>query len=430
MTTTTTTTTARTTSQTTSPGTTRISTTTRTTTPGTTSRTTSPGVVTTSSRTTTPAVTTTRVSTTSGAVISGNPFVGVQPFANPYYASEILSLAIPSLPASLHAAASAVAKVPTFAWLDTRAKVEPLLGGNLAAIRALNQAGANPPIAGQFVVYDLPERDCAAAASNGELSLANNGLALYRQYIDSIRAKLIEYSDIKVILVIEPDSLANLVTNLNVPKCANAKDAYIQSTDYAVEQLNLPNVSAYLDGGHGGWLGWPANLPGAVTLFSDIYKNAGSPASLRGLAVNVANYNGWSLSTAPSYTTPNPNFDEKRYINAIGPQLAAAGFPARFIVDTGRNGVQPTAQLQQGDWCNVIGTGFGVRPTTNTGDALVDSFVWIKPGGESDGTSDTSAVRYDYHCGLADALKPAPEAGSWFQAYFEQLLRNANPAFP
>jgi Glycosyl hydrolases family 6 len=49
-----------------------------------------------------------------------------------------------------------------------------------------------------------------------------------------------------------------------------------------------------------------------------------------------------------------------------------------------RNGVQPTAQNQWGDWCNLKGTGFGVRPTVNTGDALADAFVWIKPGGECD----------------------------------------------
>ena len=71
----------------------------------------------------------------------------------------------------------------------------------------------------------------------------------------------------------------------------------------------------------------------------------------------------------------------------------------------------------------------GVRPTSNTGFEHTDAFVWVKPGGECDGTSDTSAARYDYHCGLSDALQPAPEAGQWFQAYFEQLLTNANPPF-
>lgn len=55
-----------------------------------------------------------------------------------------------------------------------------------------------------------------------------------------------------------------------------------------------------------------------------------------------------------------------------------------LTAEIGRNGVQPTAQQAWGDWCNLIGTGFGVRPTTNTGDALEDAFVWIKPGGEGD----------------------------------------------
>src|SRR4051794_24571800 len=31
-----------------------------------------------------------------------------------------------------------------------------------------------------------------------------------------------------------------------------------------------------------------------------------------------------------------------------------------------------------------MGTGFGNRPSTNTGDALLDAFVWVKPGGECD----------------------------------------------
>jgi cellulose 1,4-beta-cellobiosidase len=49
--------------------------------------------------------------------------------------------------------------------------------------------------------------------------------------------------------MIEPDSLANLVTNLNVAKCANAQSAYLECTNYAVTQLNLPNVAMYLDAG-------------------------------------------------------------------------------------------------------------------------------------------------------------------------------------
>jgi cellulose 1,4-beta-cellobiosidase len=38
-------------------------------------------------------------------------------FIKPYYASEVQSLAIPSLPSSLVAKASAVAKIGSFVWL-------------------------------------------------------------------------------------------------------------------------------------------------------------------------------------------------------------------------------------------------------------------------------------------------------------------------
>lgn len=223
----------------------------------------------------------------------------------------------------------------------------------------------------------------------------------------------------------EPDSLANMVTNLNVAKCSGAQSTYIALTEYAISTLNLPNVAMYMDAGHAGWLGWPANIGPAATLFAQVYKAAGSPAAVRGLATNVANYNGFDLATCPSYTQGDANCDEKKYVNALAPLLTSAGFPAHFIMDVSRNGVQPTKQQAWGDWCNVIGTGFGVKPTTNTGDALEDAFVWVKPGGECDGTSNQSATRYDYHCGMADALQPAPEAGTWFEAYFEQLLTNA-----
>ncbi|GKZ31233.1 hypothetical protein AbraIFM66950_011524 [Aspergillus brasiliensis] len=380
---------------------------------------------------TTTQTSTVSASPTTTASASGNPFSGYQLYVNPYYSSEVASLAIPSLTgslSSLQAAATAAAKAPSFVWLDTAAKV-PTMADYLADIKSQNAAGASPPIAGQFVVYDLPDRDCAALASNGEYSIADDGVAHYKSYIDSIREILVEYSDVHTILIIEPDSLANLVTNLNVAKCANAESAYLECTNYALTQLNLPNVAMYLDAGHAGWLGWPANLQPAANLFASVYKNASSPATVRGLATNVANYNAWTISSCPSYTQGNSVCDEQQYINAIAPLLQAQGFDAHFVVDTGRNGKQPTGQQAWGDWCNVINTGFGVRPTTSTGDALADAFVWVKPGGESDGTSDSSATRYDAHCGYSDALQPAPEAGTWFQAYFVQLLTNANPAF-
>ncbi|KAI1767896.1 carbohydrate-binding module family 1 [Hypoxylon sp. FL1150] len=400
-----------------------------TTTTGVTTTSTSTKATTTKPTTTIGTTTATKVTTTAPASSgtagwSGNPFSGVAMWTNSYYASEVTAYAVPTLGAG----AAAVAKVPSFMWLDTRDKVD-LMATTLADIRAANKAGASPPNAGIFVVYDLPDRDCAAAASNGEYSITDGGVAKYKAYIDAIADLANTYSDVRLLLVIEPDSLANLVTNMNVAKCSNAQSAYLECTSYALKTLNLPNVAMYLDAGHAGWLGWPANLSPAAKLFAQVYTDAGSPAALRGLATNVANYNAWQVSSCPSYTQGNANCDESSYVTALAPLLSAAGWDAHFITDTGRSGKQPTGQKQWGDWCNAVGTGFGTRPTAETGSDVLDAFVWVKPGGECDGTSNTTATRYDYHCGLSDALQPAPEAGSWFEAYFEQLYNNANPPF-
>ena len=95
-----------------------------------------------------------------------------------------------------------------------------------------------------------------------------------------------EFPDVRVVAVIEPDSLANLVTNLNVQKCANAQTVYKNSVTYALKQLSSVGVFQYLDAGHAGWLGWPANIAPAAQLFASLFKAAGSSPFIRGLATS------------------------------------------------------------------------------------------------------------------------------------------------
>ncbi|KAG5654138.1 Beta-glucosidase cel3A [Sphagnurus paluster] len=377
------------------------------------------------SKTTSTPTTSSSGSTPSTTPAAGNPYTGYQIYLTPYYADEVKAAAAKISDATQKAKALKVADIPTFTWFDVVAKA-PTLGTYLADASAKGKASGQKYLV-QIVVYDLPDRDCAALASNGEFSIAKDGLNKYYDYIDQLVAQIKKYPDVRVVAVIEPDSLANLVTNLNVAKCSGAQTAYKQGTIYALKQLNAVGVYMYLDAGHAGWLGWSANLTPAAQLFSQLYKDAGSPAYLRGLATNVANYNALSAGSPDPITQGNSNYDEIHYINALAPALAAGGFPAHFIVDQGRSGVQNIRQ-QWGDWCNVKGAGFGTRPTLNTGSSLIDAIVWVKPGGECDGTSDTSSPRYDAHCGLSDAAPNAPEAGTWFQSYFETLVKNANPA--
>ena len=96
--------------------------------------------------------------------------------------------------------------------------------------------------------------------------------------------------------------------------------------------------------------------------------------------------------------------NEEKYVALFGAALNTAGMPNHAIVDTGRSG-NPGGRLEWGDWCNVVDSGFGRQPSADTGADLADAFVWVKPGGESDGTSDSSAERFDSFCGKADAYQ-------------------------
>ncbi|KAI0093900.1 cellobiohydrolase II [Irpex rosettiformis] len=355
---------------------------------------------------------------------ANNPWTGYQIYLSPYYANEVAAAAKAISDSTLAAKAASVAQIPTFTWLDSVSKI-PDLQQYLSDASALGKSSGQKQLL-QIVVYDLPDRDCAAKASNGEFSIANNGQANYENYIDQIVAAIKQFPDVRVVAVIEPDSLANLVTNLSVQKCANAQTTYLACVNYALKQLSAVGVYSYMDAGHAGWLGWPANLTPAAQLFAKVYSDAGKSPFIKGLATNVANYNALSAATPDPITQGDPNYDEIHYINSLSPALTSAGFPATFIVDQGRSGQQNLRQ-QWGDWCNIKGAGFGTRPTTNTGSSLIDSIVWVKPGGECDGTSNSSSPRFDSTCALSDAAQPAPEAGTWFQSYFETLVSKANP---
>jgi len=68
------------------------------------------------------------------------------------------------------------------------------------------------------------------------------------------------WPNVPVALIIEPDSLPNLVTNANLTTCQASAQGYKDGVAYALKNLNLPNVAMYIDAGHGGWLGWDANI--------------------------------------------------------------------------------------------------------------------------------------------------------------------------
>ena len=387
---------------------------------------------------------------------------------------------------------SKVAQYPTAVWLDRIATVTGGTGVTHTMDWYLDQALAQQTSSGkqvvaEFVVYDLPNRDCSALASNGELLIANDGLNQYKtKYIDPIYSLISnsKYASLRLSLIIEPDSLPNLLTNLSFAKCAeaNSTGAYMAGVQYAINKLHsLSNVYTYVDVAHSGWLGWDSNFGPFVNLMGTLaggltegYKG------VDGIISNTAN----TTPTVEPYMTANQQIggqpvrsatffqwnqyiDDQSYVLAMRTALIAKGYPSTLgaLIDTSRNGwggaARPTGpststdlntfvnasridkRPAKGDWCNQNGAGLGSRPTANP-TAGMDAYVWIKPPGESDGSS--SAIPNDQGKGFdqmcdpsypgnslnnnmpTNALPNAPISGAWFEAQFEQLVQNAYPA--
>jgi cellulase/cellobiase CelA1 len=457
---------------------------------------------TTSAQTTTTAgqTTTTSAQTTTttggGGQHAENPYAGARLYINPDWAAQVQAQATAD-GGTLGQQEARVAQFSTAVWLDRIAAVTGgsgvtrTLQGHLD--EAVRQMGTGSPVAITIVVYDLPNRDCAALASNGELLIAQNGLNIYKtQYIDEI-ARIIgsnaAYRNLRIVAVVEPDSIPNLVTNLSTPACAeaNSTNAYRDGVRYAITKLRaFTNVYQYLDIAHSGWLGWDTNFNPAVDRFVQLLdSNQGGPglASVDGFITNTANYTpttepfipdnnatigGQQIKSATFYEF-NPYNSELAYAQALRTAFVNRGMPAgtAMLIDTSRNGWggpnRPTQaststdlntwvnasridrRPHRGGWCNQNGSGIGARPTTQSPAAGIDAFVWIKPPGESDGVSsdipdpNDPNKKFDAICDPnaqnrynsafpTNALPDAPHAGRWFPAEFQMLVRNAFPA--
>ncbi len=361
--------------------------------------------------------------TTPHAPTNMNPFEGARMYVNPDYAKSVEALI------ASHAGEAELLKkmaaIPTAIWMSSIADTKNLPRYLDDALRQ-QKADAKPTVT-TVVVYDLPNRDCNAAASAGELAATPDGEARYqRDFIDVIAAAFAAHPDQRIAVVLEPDSLGNLVTNLVNPTCQVAEGIYKRGIAYAIAKLSLPNVFIYLDAAHSGWLGWPKNLTRSIPVFKEVMDMAGGVDRVRGFAFNVSNYNPAKNPTnAPRDPASAPN-DELEYVADFSRALSAAGITGKaFVIDTARNG-KPFIRGTSGNWCNIKGAGLGERPATAPSPG-VDAYLYIKPPGESDGTSDAKASRFDRNCASDDATPGAPEAGKMFDSYLITLLKNATP---
>jgi cellulose 1,4-beta-cellobiosidase len=321
----------------------------------------------------------------------------------------------------------------TGVWLVRRDLV-PVAEAALSQAR-IQGAASGKPIVTTFVVYNLPDRDCAANASAGELVLDQDGLQRYKsEFVDKIAEIFLKYPEQRISVVLEPDSLPNLVTNQGVRRCnERVFQGYRDGVAYALQKLSLPNVAIYLDAGHAGWLGWDNNRRQMAQIFREVLEKAGGTQLIRGFATNVSNYTPLvepdkSIENQSSpYFGWNPAMDELTYVSLLRRDLESQGLSGKsFLIDTGRNG-NPRARKVWGNWCNVANASLGTPPTVKPAEGI-DAYVWIKPPGESDGSAVRESAQQpkDPSCASPDSLPDAPLAGELFLEHLVRLVTNSS----
>ncbi len=319
-----------------------------------------------------------------------------------------------------------------------------------------------------LVAYNIPFRDCAQFSAGGATTVAE-----YEAWIDGFAAGI---GDSEALVILEPDGLgiipwykqfrglASEATDYEWCQPAEADEATADDDrfamlNYAVDALKAhPNVRVYLDGTHSAWLG---SGDAAHRLSQAGVERAD------GFFVNVSNYRltehlekygtwiakclwfatdpgSWGYGhfdwCASQYFPADPNdfstwtLTDQWYVDNVESQTwvpypGDAGL-TRFVIDTSRNGQghwTPTASYPDPqDWCNPPDRGLGMRPTADTGHALIDAYLWVKIPGESDGECTRglgpAGTTVDPEWGLID-----PAAGEWFPEMALDLAHNANP---
>lgn len=114
------------------------------------------------------------------------------------------------------------------------------------------------------------------------------GMWEYReQFVRPFARLLAQYESlgVPVSVILEPDSLPNLVTNGQNPRCGIAtRQAYTEGVAFAISHIATvaPRTYIYADAGHGGWLGWDRMAAAFIKL---VCVDLGvSPRLLRGFA--------------------------------------------------------------------------------------------------------------------------------------------------
>lgn len=252
-----------------------------------------------------------------------------------------------------------IATTPSGIWLTAGRT------NTAAHIRSIVEASTRAGTVPVFVLYYHPTIQCADFATRKDEYTKN-----YLARIGEVASAL---STARAVVVLEPDATA-----LKPCLYDTAGESNLLAASLRILDKQAPNTRTYLDAGHAVWIA-PQEM--AERLVRSGIEHAD------GFSVNVSNY----IDTARS--------------TEYGAAISAAVGGKHFVIDTSRSGKGPTATYE---WCNARDRALGTVSTTNTGHALVDALLWVKPPGESDGS-----------------CSGGPREGSWWREYAVELAKNA-----
>lgn len=365
--------------------------------------------------------------------------------------------------------------------MESRSRGVWLTGGSPAEVqrrvRSTTVTAARQGAVPVLVAYNLPGRDCTGYSAGG----AHDATA-YRSWIRGFAAGL---GSRPAVVILEPDSLGLLPSSCGQPASSypfTDSGRYALLREAVAALTTDPQANVYLDGTHSAWQ--PVGTITQRLLLAGVRR-------AQGFFLNVSNYqptrelldygawvsdciamvtdatnpyHGKASRCASQYSPATQDrfgtwrLTTQWYARHMGDAVATT----HFVLDTSRNGRgapsmaryaaspfnQPAdvvARLSAGSWCNPPGAGLGYRPTADTGHALVDAYLWVKPPGESDGqcSAQGGARAWDYGAytrpgwpsttGDQQTFDPLwgmvdPPAGQWFPRQALRLAELARPS--
>ncbi len=268
----------------------------------------------------------------------GNPFKDVKLWVDPDSLSMLKANAIRATEPKQAEILDRIAKQPQALWLGE---------WNSNIFRTVDHVVGKATEQGQvavFVAYNVPGRDCGQHSAGG-LKDSNS----YKRWVRRIAAGIGERA---AVVILEPDAIP-LLEKCLTPEQQEERLNLLKDAVRVLRQNSKTIV--YIDGGHAVWK--PAEV------IAERLKKAG-----------VDEANGFSLNTSNFGPTPQ-NIE-------FGKQVSKLVGGAHFVIDTSRNGAGYAPEYE---WCNPPGRKIGKAPSIDTGEPLVDAFLWLKRPGESDG---------------------------------------------